>query len=519
MARTALLSDWLAQHLDRGAAEPAYLQLNRLIRQAVLLRELRPGMRLPASRVLARELGVARNTVIEVYEQLAVEGFVEGSPGSGTFVKDTEPPLIGRTRRGPAPATRPDAAPPARALSRRGREVLERAGVFHRQWGAFMPGVPDVTRFPAQIWMRLLGHQWRGARPEQLSYAPPGGSMRLRRAIAGHLMTARGVRCVPEQVIVTSGIHQAVDLATRLLCDSGDEVWTEDPCYWGLRSVLHSQGLRTRALPVDAQGIDLRAAAGHAAPALVLVTPSHQYPLGMVMSLARRRALIDYARRSGCWVIEDDYDSEFRYDSRPLISMQAIDDSERVIYVGSLGKVLFPGLRVGYLVAPPALADAFAMASAELYREGSLLVQEALAVFIDEGHLAAHVRRMRQLYGERRRCLIEQIHRHFGDALPVHGGDAGLHLVLGLPAALDDRAIAAEALARDVATRPLSRYYAEPASAPPGLLLGYACVPEADISPRFETLAEVIAPRLAATRPARRPAPRAAAGRARAAGS
>jgi GntR family transcriptional regulator/MocR family aminotransferase len=251
-------------------------------------------------------------------------------------------------------------------------------------------------------------------------------------------------------------------------------------------------GLDLKAIPVDEEGINPSPDDLASPPKLMLVTPSHQYPLGMVMSLARRRMLLEFARQHRCWIIEDDYDSEFRYGSRPLASLQGLDSAGQVIYVGSFGKTLFPGLRIGYLVVPPALAASFATASAELYREGQLLQQAVLAEFIAEGHFTSHIRRMRTLYGQRRELMLATIAAHYGESLEIVGGDAGLHLVLRLPDGVDDRAVAAAALAENIVVRPLSGYYADRGDAASGLLIGYACVPDEEIEPAFGRLARVI---------------------------
>ncbi|WP_343664114.1 PLP-dependent aminotransferase family protein [Paraburkholderia tropica] len=588
--RASVLSDWLAQRIERGSGQPVYRQLHRLLQQAILSRELPAGARVPSSRLLAAELGIARNTVTQVYEQLVLEGYVTSATGRGTFVADTSPDeivgaaeigsvdgrknasLSGAARigggiatnspgvqgaaglagagseadrladRGAAgsagsagsagaagaagrggsigsghaplasatisathaatspetpspilPATAPFHRPAARALSTRGARLIAGAGVSKRQGGAFMPGVPDVSRFPARVWTRLHNKYWRSLRPDLLTYAPGGGLALLRHVLADYLRTSRSVRCSPEQIIITTGIHQSIDLAVRLLSDPGDTIWTEDPCYWGVRSVLHVSGLKARPVAVDSEGLNPSAADFAAPPPkLILVTPSHQYPLGMVMSLARRRMLLEYARQHQCWIIEDDYDSEFRYGSRPLASLQGLDTAGQVIYVGSFGKTLFPGLRVGYLVAPEPLAESFATASAELYREGQLLQQAVLAEFIAEGHFTSHIRKMRALYGQRRQALLDAATRRYGDALPALGGDAGLHVVMQLPEGSDDRAVAEAALARNIVVRPLSGYYSARERAASGLLIGYACVPDEDIAPAFDTLAEAI---------------------------
>ncbi len=421
--RASVLSDWLAQRLDRGNGQPIYRQLHRLLQQAILSRELPAGSKVPSSRLLAQELGIGRNTVTQVYEQLVLEGYVSSATGRGTFVADSAPDeIVGvpepdgrRLAHGPpgrTPRRTQSIAPPLhlaarRALSTRGARLIAGAGVSKRQWGAFMPGVPDVTKFPARVWSRLHNKYWRRLRPDLLTYAPGGGLASLRHALADYLRTSRSVRCTPEQIIITTGIHQSVDLAVRLLSDPGDVIWTEDPCYWGVRSVLHVSGLQSRPIAVDEEGINPSADDLAQPPKLMLVTPSHQYPLGMVMSLARRRMLLEYARQNQCWIIEDDYDSEFRYGSRPLASLQGLDTSGQVIYVGSFGKTLFPGLRIGYLVVPEALAESFATASAELYREGQLLQQAMLAEFIAEGHFTSHIRKMRTLYGQRRQTLLD----------------------------------------------------------------------------------------------------------------
>jgi GntR family transcriptional regulator / MocR family aminotransferase len=528
---TVILSDWLAVRLatrrDRGDAEPVYRQLLRLLQQAILTSQLPPGTKLPSSRTLASDLGIARNTVLHVYDQLTAEGYVLSTTGSGTYVADTRPDCRAVNARKAAGAGHPvvDAArsadfaesevPPAhtdaarraadvahpslpaaaretRELSARGGRLIREAGVSPKQWGAFMPGVPDVSEFPARTWSRLQAKLWKQAHPELLTYASGGGYRPLRRALSDYLRVARSVNCTPDQIIITTGIHQSIDLAVRLLTDVGDRAWVEEPCYWGVRSVLQSSGLTLAPVPVDDEGLNPRESDLRAPPKLALVTPSHQYPLGMVMSLARRRTLLEYAKQHGVWIIEDDYDSEFRYGSRPLASLQGLDDAGRVIYVGSLGKMLFPGLRIGYMIAPDDLVDTFRTGVAELYREGQLMQQAVLTEFIMDGYLTSHVRRMRTLYGERRQMLIDAITARFGDSLPVMGEEAGLHFVLGLPRHANDRAVAAAAHDAGVIVRPLAAYYSGEAAAQRGLLLGYACVPNEKIGPAFARLAQVI---------------------------
>nr|WP_321946105.1 PLP-dependent aminotransferase family protein [Paraburkholderia sp. J10-1] len=492
-----ILSEWLAAQLDKESAEPAYRQLLQLMQQAILTGRLAPGTKLPSSRTLAGDLGVARNTVLHVYDQLSAEGYVISTTGSGTYVADTRPDSAAVSTAAPA-ATDDDneeddanGAAPRGDMSMRGQRLIDEAGVSAKQWGAFMPGVPDVAEFPARTWSRLQARLWKSANHGLLTYAPGGGYRPLRRALSDYLRVARSVRCTPDQIIITTGIHQSIDLAVRLLADVGDTAWVEEPCYWGARSVLQSSGLKLAPIPVDDEGLNPREQDLRDPPRIALVTPSHQYPLGMVMSLARRRTLLEYARQHKVWIIEDDYDSEFRYGSRPLASLQGLDESDRVIYVGSLGKLLFPGLRIGYMVVPERLAATFRTGVAELYREGQLMQQAVLAEFIMDGYLTSHVRRMRTLYGERRQLLIDAVTHHFGDALPVMGDEAGLHFVLGLPNHANDRVVATAAFDAGVIVRPLAAYYSMRQDRK-GLLTGYACVPHEEIAPAFATLAQVI---------------------------
>ncbi|MFT4192239.1 MAG: PLP-dependent aminotransferase family protein [Comamonas sp.] len=484
----ATLSEWLKARLDEPSAEPNYRRLARLLQQAILSGQLASGVKLPSSRTLGADLGIARNTVTQVYEQLLAEGYVVAQSGSGTYVADTSPERVLDIdiKAGRRPLRE------HQRLSKRGRRTIEMAGVGKAQWGAFMPGVPDVTEFPLKTWTRLQNRIWRQPRPELMTYAQGGGYRPLRRALADYLRVARAANCQPDHIVITTGIHQSVDLAIRLLCDVGDEVWIEDPCYWGVRNLLLSSGLKPVPIPVDAEGMN--PAPRHLArpPRLIICTPSHQYPLGCVMSLTRRRMLLEYARQHDCWIIEDDYDSEFRYGIRPLASLQGLEPHGPVIYVSSFSKVLFPGLRVGYMVVPDTMSDFFAQGIAELYREGQMLLQAILAEFIDEGYLGSHIRRMRGLYAERRDILIDAVRQHHGDTLPIHGGEAGLHLVLGLPHLKDDLAVSRRAQEAGILTRALSGYYASARTAQAGLILGYACVPHERIGPAFGVLAKVL---------------------------
>lgn len=483
-----VLTDFIQQRFERTASESHARQLYRILRHGILDGSLPAGLRLPPSRQLATGLKIARNTVVHVYEHLTAEGYLRAGVGKGTFVSDTTPSRV-VTRQTPQPG---QLSQRGVELSRRGGEICFRAGHSRKQWGAFVPGVPDVTQFPHEIWGRLERALWRRPRPELLTYSVGPGYGPLREVLAQYLRVSRGVHCQPEQVFITNGTHQSLHLVAHLLGDVGDTAWFEEPGYWGARSVLSASGIVCRPIAVDDEGMNPQQTHLQPAPRFIFVSPSHQFPLGVVMSLARRRQLLEFARATGAWVIEDDYDSEFRYGGAPLSSLQGLDNHGHVLYLGTLSKTLFPGLRVGYMVVPQALVESFNVGLAELYREGQLATQSVLATFIENGHFATHVRKVRSLYGERRAALIDVIGRAFGTQLEVIGSDAGLHLVLALPGQVDDRLVVTRALERDVATRPLSLYYMDAAQARKGLLLGYACVPEEEIERNFSVLESII---------------------------
>ena len=487
----SICADLVLQRLTPDAGSALNRQLYDCLREAILDGSLPPSSALPASRDLARETGMSRNTVLHAYAQLQAEGYVHSRVGSGTFVSATTPES--QLSAGHARAVAPAAVTPVR-LARRAQALVNDASAASRQWGAFMPGVPDVTQFPHRTFGRILARLWRAPAPELLTYSHGGGHPALRAAIAEHLRVARAVRCDADQVLVTEGVHQAIDMSLRMLVDPRDTVWVEEPGYWGFHKVLQMDAARVRPLQVESADDSAGAGwpRGGTPPRLIFVTPSHQYPLGSVMSLARRRALLDFARASGGWIVEDDYDSEFRFAGRPIPAMQGLEPDSPVIYIGTFSKTLFPGLRVGYMVLPRALAAPFRTAHADLYREGHAITQVALAELMDQGHYAAHIRRMRVLYARRRALLASLIAEHLGPAsLHPQASNAGLHLVLRLPEGSDDVVIAARAEARGVLTRPLSRYYRR-SGAQRGLLLGYACVQETDIEPAFRVLLECI---------------------------
>ncbi|WP_313684334.1 PLP-dependent aminotransferase family protein [Pantoea sp.] len=478
----SLLGDLLFQRLNQLSGGSLAKRLYDVLQGAIQEGAIATGVRLPASRDLARELSVSRNTVLAAYEKLQSEGYLETRTGSGTFVCLVLPEQSPEVA--PAPVQRARGMNTIR-LSRRGARLLSQSGAGAFQWGAFMPGVPDVSYMPHDIWRKIQLRISRRLPVESLSYANHGGCVELQQALAEYLRVIRSVNCTAEQVLVTAGTHQSLDLLAKMLCDPGDSALVEEPGYWGIRNVLAVNGIDLIPTEVDEQGLVLPAEqSDRPAPRLICVTPSHQYPLGAVMSLQRRHELLNRAKSTGSWVVEDDYDGEFRFAGSPIPALQGLSPDAPVIYLGTFSKTLYPGIRLSYMVVPKPLATRMKMAHSELYRGGYGLVQLTLAEFIREGHYAAHVRRMRQIYSRRRAALVALITDTLGASWVVHHSNAGLHLILGLPESIDDVAFSAELEQNGVLTRPLSSYY-QRGTLRRGLLLGYACVDEAQMATAF----------------------------------
>jgi GntR family transcriptional regulator/MocR family aminotransferase len=438
-------------------------------------------------------LGVSRTTVINAFDQLVAEGYLDGKPGAGTFVTSSLPDDLLRVRAKAANLIRRPAK--RRTISNRGVLWTSTAGSFTADEGkprAFQPGLPAIDEFPFDVWSRMISKRWRHPSGELACYGDPAGYRPLREAIAQYVQLARGVRCEPEQVIVVAGSQQGLDMVARVLLDPGEPAWIEDPCYRGACGALLGAGARLVPVPVDEQGLDVAAAESASIEARVAyVTPSHQYPLGVTMSLARRLALLGWATRSDAWIIEDDYDSEYQYTGRPLAALQGLDKDERVIYVGTFSKVLFPALRLGYLIVPSSLVDAFTAAHSHAAYFCPLIEQGVLAEFITEGHFSRHIRRMRRLYEERQMVLVESARRALGGLLKVDAAPAGMHLVGWLPESIDDQVVSRRAAIAGVDVRPLSFYCFEK-SKRSGLLLGYTGISGAEIRLGVQKLARVL---------------------------
>jgi GntR family transcriptional regulator/MocR family aminotransferase len=464
--------------LDRRLAKPLHRQLYDGYRDAILDGRLRPGQRLPSTRSLAGELRVSRMPIVLAFEQLVAEGYIESRVGAGTFVSAAL-----------QPAARPEPRPVRPGSRRLPPEPLPAiAEPWLDHWGPFRLAHPALEEFPVEVWARIVSRRARSLSRGQMRYGDAMGFASLRELLADHLRTVRSLRCSADEIMIVSGSQQALALATRAVLAPGDAAWVEEPGFQGARDALAMAGVRPVAVPVDDDGLDLAAGlAREPAARAAYVTPSHQYPLGVVMSASRRLQLLDWARRRGAWLLEDDYDSEYRYDREPVASLQGLDTDRRVVYVGTFSKVLFPALRLGYLVIPPDLVARFRRIRAALDNSPPPFLQAVLHDFIRDGHFARHLRRMRAIYAERRRVLVAALARELGDTVRVAGDQAGMHLVVLLPPSARDRDIAQRALRRGLSVVPLSSCYAQlrPRA---GLLLGYGTTRVADIADAVRAL-------------------------------
>jgi GntR family transcriptional regulator/MocR family aminotransferase len=480
----------LLVRLDPRSREPLQRQIYGAIRQSIRDGILTPGSRVPSSRALALDLGVSRTTTQMAYEQLHADGYLEGRRRSGTFVAREVPGASPLTP--PLHLPSPAAHPP---LSRRGRALLEIPPAARRAGGpprAFRIGVPALDLFPARTWSRLLAHCAARLTAAQLDYGDAAGWPALRKAIAGHVQAARGTRCTPDQVVIVGGAQRGIELVCHLLLDPGDDAWMEEPGYPGARSALAAAGARAVGVPVDEEGLDVETGAAAAPGArLVYVTPSHQFPLGVPMSLARRLALLQWATRTGAWIVEDDYDTEFRYAAHPLPCLHGLDPDGRVVYVGTFSKSLFPALRIGFLLVPPDVRTPILHARRLGEHAPPILGQMVLADFMTHGHYERHLRRMRMAHRERLEALADAIERDGRGALRLRPVRAGLHAVADLADAPAGQ-VAGEAMQRGVETMPLCAYAAAGTAVPDALVLGFGAVPPEAITQGVRTLVEAI---------------------------
>ena len=473
----------------RPAGTPANRWLYWALRTEILEGRMRPGTRLPGSRDLAAQYGLSRGTIVDAFEQLRSEGYVQGSVGSGTYVSNTLPddlfrPVSGALRESPATFK------PRRSISQYGRRVTPFPVLEMRPSRAFRPNVPALDLFPTTLWAQVTARCLRRASTGLLLGCDPLGYLPLREAVADYLGTSRGVKCLPAQVAILSGVQEAINLVSRLFLNPGDRVCVENPGFPGAVIAFASVGASVKPLPVDSEGVELRGPALHGAR-LVYVTPAHQFPLGMTMSLQRRLKLLEWARNSGGLILEDDYDSEFRYSGRPVPALQGLDRAGVVLFAGSFSKVMFPSLRLGYLVVPPDLVHHFEAAISVTSRHSPLIEQAVLCDFISEGHFGRHLRRMREVYAARLSVLRESAARSLKGLLDVSDVEAGLQTAGWLGGGIDAESAAKAASARNVEVVPLTRY-GRGGVARGGVQLGFAAVDENEIRRGVRELAAAL---------------------------
>lgn len=476
------LSALLEAPLDRSNAEPLQRQLCKRIKEAIASGRLPAGLRLPATRVLAKELAISRNTASMAYEHLLTEGYVLADR-QGTVVATlrTRPPM--RAEAAQAPSLR---------LAKR-LEGLRISAPTLPDVTVLRPGVPALAQFPLVHWRRAMDRSMVSATPGALNYGDPLGQMALRTAIANHLAVTRGVHCTAAQVVITEGAQEALALCVRLLTNPGDTVWMEDPGYRGAKSALQAGDLRVLPKRLDAEGLRFTANDWrNELPRLVYTTPSHQYPIGTVMSVARRLALIAAAQAHGAWIIEDDYDSEFRHEGDPIGAMQGLVSNAPVLYVGTFSKTMFPALRLGFLVLPTALMAALEPPLRELLRGGHSNEQVAMAHFIASGQFVRHLARMRRLYRGRQQALREALDQYLGMPHQVEGGRCGLHLCVRFDAAMSDEKVVVTARRYGMAPQALSAFALDPQACDNGLVMGYGNTPIEMMEPLVKRLKKIL---------------------------
>ena len=474
--------------LQRRIAKPLYRQIYDAYRDGITSGALSPGQQVPSTRALSSELGVSRIPILEAYSQLLAEGYFETRIGAGTFVSSSLPDQIV-----PPQSTNKVASRGSRAVSRRAAlESWRNHSPWLRGSGAFSVGQLAFDHFPFQAWSTLLARHARKVSAASLNYGDVMGYQPFREALAVYLRTSRGVRCDAHQIMVVSGSQQALDLCARVLLDPGALVWVEEPGYKLMRYTLLIAGCRPIPVPVDDAGLDVLSGirkCRHARAAFV--TPSHQYPLGVTMTASRRLQLLDWAQRADSWIIEDDYDSEYRYESMPVASLQGLDQNSRVIYIGTFSKTLFPSLRLGYVVIPADLVDRFAVVRSATDICPPLFFQSVLADFIDRGQYARHIRKTRLLYGERRSGLVDALTNKFGSSLGILGAEAGMHLTVTLPPGILDGEISLRAAEERLWLWPLSSTYSGK-SPRQGFVLGFGSTKVTDIENAVQRLSNLL---------------------------
>jgi len=477
--------------IDRKSPKPLHKQIYDGFRAVIVDANLHPGQRIPSTRVLAIELGVSRFPVLNAYAQLLAEGYFESRVGAGTVISTSLPDPI--TRGVPTAAgSKVSYVGPRRVARRTTLFPRLEAKPWLRGPGAFRVGQVAFDQFPLKVWSNLIARHCRNMDAVSMRYQNQLGSEAFRQTIARYLRTARSLHCDESQIMIVNGSQQALEITARVLLNPGDRLWMEEPSYNLARSVFALAGCRLVLVPVDDEGLSVEAGTKLCRKAAAaFVTPSHQFPLGVTMSASRRFQLLEWAHHTGSWIIEDDYDSEYRFESLPIASLQGLDTNARVIYVGTFSKVLFPSLRLGYIVIPADLVDRFISVRQAMDIGPPEFFQHVIADFMNEGHFARHLRRMRALYREQRTALVSCIGGELGSALEVLGSEAGMHLPVALTRRISDREIAERAARQNLWLWPLSPYYAGKASRS-GFVLGFGGTRIEEIPPAIRLLRKVL---------------------------
>lgn len=481
--------------IDETSDVPIYRQIYESIRQSILTGKLQPKTQLPATRLLAKQLSVARMTIINAYEQLFAEGYLEGKGGSGTFVAARLPEEFLNVEQPQKKQT--ETAERVIKFSNFGKHLVKNRRILLPRYSSgetlpFRHGIPAIDHFPFDIWAKISQKQFKSVRAKTISYGSAKGFEPLCQAIAAHLSVTRGVNCTAEQIIITNGTQQALDLIGNIFLSKNDEVCLEDPTYFGTNDIFSAIGAKIVPVPIDKEGFEVAEAKKRSRkPRLIYVTPSHQYPLGVTMSLTRRMNLLEWARETESFIIEDDYDSEYRYAGRPFASLQGLDRNGRVLYLGTFSKTVFPALRLGFIVAPMDLVEILTTAKALRDWHSPNIEQAILAEFIADGHFAKHLRKMRGLYEKRQQILLEEAEKHLKGMLEVPPSTSGMHLIGWLPEGVDDKPFFQAGLRQNLQLHPIFASCISQ-NLRGGLFLGYTSFDEIQLKEGVKRLKKVL---------------------------
>ncbi len=477
--------------INSSSDVPLYKQLYNAFRQSILEGKFSPGQKLPGTRSLASELKISRNTVVLAFEQLLLEGYIKGKIGAGTFVNEIPDNILNAKEN--VNRKKSEKKISTHLISQLGSPDLVHRNILKEEIIPYQNGLPSLDDFPLKVWLKLNNRVSQTLSNAHLGYGEAAGYKQLREEIAVYLRTYRAVKCSADQIIIVNGSQQGLDIIMRVLLETGNNVWLEDPGYFGARASMLFSNAQIFPCPLDNEGLNIEySSKKYPPPKLIYTTPSHQFPLGLTMSISRRIQLLQYASKNNCWIIEDDYDSEFRYSGSPLPSLQGMDRNNCVIYLGTFSKVLFPALRLGYIVLPdPQMVDLFVSAKSMMDRQSPMFEQMITSQFLKMGYFTRHIRKMRTLYKERQEFLINEIEKELGDSLKVNVSDAGMHIIAWLPENLDDTIISRKARENKLIAYPLSEYVLK-FKQKPGLILGYTAFDKPKLKSGVQILKKII---------------------------